>query len=136
MGPKVGDDDEFLEDVLGEDVSEPRLFDIVRGDIDMVGPEVKVSGRYSPHTPLCLGRKCCPLVIRGCRDDYLISVFVDSTSGGGCDLTLLLRLFLDLCNLLSLLRGSADLHSQDNVSNLRLCQGCHVHTRGWGEGRG
>lgn len=55
-------------------------------------------------------------------------MFVDRASGGGRYLTLLLCLLLYLCNLLALLRWSADLHTQDNVSDLRLSERGHIHT--------
>ena len=55
-------------------------------------------------------------------------MLVNGTSGSGRDLALLFRLFLNLSNLLSLLRGGADLHAKDNVTNLTLSQRCNIHT--------
>jgi len=39
LDTEVRDDDELLEDVLGKNVSVARLFDIIAGDIDVVGAE-------------------------------------------------------------------------------------------------
>ena len=94
----------------------------------MVGPQVEISGRDSPHTPLRLGREGCSLVIAGGRHDDLVPVFVDGASGGGSQLRLFFGLFLDLCNLLPLLGGCADLHPQNDVTDLRLSQGGYIHT--------
>ncbi len=69
----------------------------------MVGTKVKVGGRYSPHSPLSLGGERTSLVVRGCRDNYLITVLVGGTCGGGSDLTLFFSLLLNLSNLLTLL---------------------------------
>ena len=55
-------------------------------------------------------------------------MFVDGACGSGGDLALFLGLFLDFCNLLSLLGRSTDLHTQDDVSDLGLCQGGHIDT--------
>lgn len=54
-------------------------------------------------------------------------MFVNGAGLRGCQLRLLFGLLLNFCNLLSLLRGGRDLHAQDNVSDLRLCQGCNIH---------
>ena len=63
LSSKVRDDNEFLEDILWEYVSEAGLFDVVRGDVNVVGPEVKVSGRDGPHSPLCLRGEGSSLVV-------------------------------------------------------------------------
>lgn len=49
-------------------------------------------------------------------------MFVDGASGSGRDLTLFLGLLLDLCNLLTLLGGSTDLHTKNDVTDLGLSQ--------------
>ena len=104
----------------------------------MVGAKVEVGGGYRTHSPLGLRGEGLPLVVTGGSDDNLVAVFVDGACGGGCELRLFLGLLLDLCDLLALLRGSTDFHTQDNVSDLRLGERRHVHTeRGRGaEGRG
>ncbi len=130
---EVRDDDELLEHVLGQDVGEASLLDVIRGHVDVVGAEVEVGGGDGPHTPLCLGGESLTFIVAGCCDDDLVSMFVDSASGGGCQLRLLLCLLLNLCNLLALLRGSTDLHAQDDVPDLRLSQGGHIHTGGGGK---
>ena len=94
----------------------------------MVGPEMKVSGRNGSYPPFRLGREGGALKVGGSRDNDLISVFVDGACGGGSDLTLLFRLFFNLCDLLSLLRRSTDLHTQDDVTDLGLSQRGHVNT--------
>ena len=63
LSSKVRDDNEFLEDILWEYVSEACLLDVVRGDVDVVGPEVKISGRDGPHSPLCLRGEGSSLVV-------------------------------------------------------------------------
>ena len=125
---QVRNDDEFLEDVFREDVCEASFLDVVRRDVDMVGSQVKVGGRDGSNPPLRFRRECLPLIVAGCRDDYLIAVFVGGAGGGCRQLGLLLCLFLNLGNLLSLLGGGRDLHSQDDVPDLRLCQRRHIHT--------
>ena len=84
----------------------------------MVVTQVEVSGGYSSHAPFSLGGEGLSFVVTGCRDDDLVSVFVNGTCGGSSQLTLFFCLFLYLCYLLSLLRGSTDLHTQDNVTYL------------------
>ena len=44
LGSKVRYNDELLEHILGEDVSEASLFDVVGGDVYVVGSQVEVSG--------------------------------------------------------------------------------------------
>ena len=128
LGAKVRYDDEFLEHIFGEDVREASFLYVVRRDVDVVGPQVEVGGGDGSHPPLRLGGESLPLIVGGCRDNYLVPMFVGGAGGGCCQLRLLLGLLLDLCNLLSLLRGSRNLHSQNYVPDLRLCQGRHVHT--------
>ena len=55
-------------------------------------------------------------------------MLVDGSSGSGSDLALFFRLFLNLSNLLSLLRGGADLHAKNDVTNLTLSQRRNIHT--------
>ena len=125
---QVRNDDEFLEDVFREDVCEASFLDVVRRDVDVVGSQVEVGGRDGSNSPLRCRRERLPLIVAGCRDDYLIAVFVGGAGGGCRQLGLLLRLFLNLGNLLPLLGGGRDLHSQDDVPDLRLCQRRHIHT--------
>ena len=94
----------------------------------MVSPEMQVSGRYGTHSPLSLRGEGLPLIVRGGSNYDLVSMFVNSACGGSSDLTLFLGLLLYLCYLLSLLRGSTDLHTKDNVPDLRLGQAGHIHT--------
>lgn len=62
------------------------------------------------------------LIVAGRRGDDLVSVFVDSPSGGGSELALFLALLLDLGDLLPLSRWRGNLHTQDNVTDLGLCE--------------
>lgn len=161
MSPQIGDADELLENVLGQDVGVTCLLDVIRGHIDVVGSEMQVGSRYGPdqekkgelkpsntkkihHTPIgttlanivtnkslsfhipdspfrLRGEGLC-LVVGGGGGDDLVSVFVDGAGLCGCELRLLLRLFLDLGDLLSLLRRGGDLHAQDDVADLGLGQ--------------
>ena len=59
-------------------------------------------------------------------------MLVDGARLGGGELGLLLGLLLDLGDLLALLGGSGDLHAQDDISDLRLGEGGHVHAVGGG----
>ena len=118
LGTKIRYDDELLEHILGEDVSEPRLLYVVRGHIDVVGSQVQVGGRDGSHSPLRLGGESLPLIVAGRGDDDFVPVFVDGACGGGRELRLFLRLLLNFGNLLPLLRRSRDLHAQDDVPNL------------------
>ena len=49
LGPQVRDHDEFLQNVLGEDVRVARLLDVVGGDVDVVGAQVKIGRRNGSH---------------------------------------------------------------------------------------
>ena len=88
----------------------------------MVGAEVEVGGRDGTDAPLRLGREGLPLVVAGGGDHDLVSVLVDGAGGGGGELALLLGLLLDLGDLLALLGGGADLHPEDDVTDLGLGQ--------------
>lgn len=81
-----------------------------------------------PDSPFGLGGEGLRLVVGGGGGDDLVAVLVDGASLGGSELGLLLGLLLDLGNLLALLGGSRDLHAQDDVSDLRLGEGGHIHT--------
>ena len=49
LGPQVRDHDEFLQNVLGEDVGVARLLDVVGGHVDVVGAQVKIGRRNGSH---------------------------------------------------------------------------------------
>jgi len=55
---KIRDDDELLQNVLGQNVRVSSFLDVVRGDVDVVGTEVKVGCRDGSHAPLRLGSEC------------------------------------------------------------------------------
>ena len=59
-------------------------------------------------------------------------MYVGSAGGGRGQLGLFLRLFLNLCNLLTLLRRSRDFHAQNDVTNLGLSQGGNIDAGGGG----
>jgi len=73
---EVGDDDELLEDVLGQDVRVSGLLDVIRRHVDVVRPEVEVGRRDGAHAPLRLGRKRRRLIVACRRRDDLVAVFV------------------------------------------------------------
>lgn len=56
------------------------------------------------------------------------TVFVDCPGCGSCQLGLFLGLLLNLGNLLPLLGRSRDLHTEDDVTDLRLGQGSYIYT--------
>ena len=128
LSSEIRDCDELLEDVLGQDVGITSLLDIIRWHVDMVGPEMQICGRDSPHAPLCLGGERCRLIVAGGWRDDLVTVFVHCTRRRGRQLGLLFSLFLDLGDLLSLSGGCWDLHTQDDVTDLRLSQRRNVYT--------
>jgi len=94
----------------------------------MVGSQMQICSRNGSHTPFSLGGEGLPLIVGGGSDNNFISMFVDSSCSSGSDLTLLLGLLLYLGYLLPLLGGSADLHTQNDISDLRLCQTSHIDT--------
>lgn len=81
-----------------------------------------------PDSPFSLRRESLGLVVGGGGSDDLVTVLVHSSGLRGCELRLLFSLLLNLSDLLTLLRWSWDLHSQDDVTDLRLGQRSHVHT--------
>ena len=136
LSAQVGDDDELLEHVLGQDVGEARLLDVVGRHVDVVRTQVQVGGGDGSHAPLRLGRKRLRLVVAGGRHDDLVAVDVGGARRGGRQLRLLFRLLLDLGDLLALLRRRGDLHTQDDVAYLGLRQRRYVHaTDGRRDGR-
>ena len=95
----------------------------------MVGAKVKVGGGDGTHAPLGLAREGGRLVVARRRRDDLVSVLVRCSRRRRRQLRLLLRLLLDLGDLLALRRRSADLHSEDDITHFRLRQRSHVHTK-------
>ena len=128
LSSEIRDGDELLEDVLGQDVGIPSLLDVVGRHVDMVGPEMQICGRYCPYTPLRFGGERCRLVVTGGGRDDLVTMFVHCARRRGRQLGLLFSLFLDLGDLLSLRGGCWDLHTKDDVTDLRLSQRRNVYT--------
>ena len=95
----------------------------------MIGPQVQISSRYRSHTPLSLRGECLGLIVGRCGHDDLITVDVGGSGGGSRQLRLFFGLLLDLSDLLPLLRGCWDLHTKNDVSDLRLGQGSYIHAR-------
>merc|ERR1712078_200580 len=52
---QVRDGDELSEHVLGDDVGEARLLDVLAIDVDVVDTEVQIASRDGPRTPVCAG---------------------------------------------------------------------------------
>lgn len=46
---KIGDADELLENVFGQNVGVASLLDVVRRHVDVVSTEMEVCSRYSPE---------------------------------------------------------------------------------------
>ena len=76
LGAEVGDNDELLQDVLGEDVGVAGLLDVVRRHVDVVGAQVQVGGGDGSDAPLSLGREGLRLVVTQRRRDDLVAVLV------------------------------------------------------------
>ena len=95
----------------------------------MIGPQVQISSWYRSYTPLSLRGECLGFIVGRCGHDDLITVDVGGSGGGSCKLRLFFGLLLYLSDLLPLLRGCWDLHTQNDVSDLRLGQGSYIHAR-------
>ena len=90
---------------------------------------MQISSWYCSYTPLSLRGECLGFVVGRCGHDDLITVDVGGSGGGSCKLRLFFGLLLYLSDLLPLLRGCWDLHTQNDVSDLRLGQGSYIHAR-------
>ena len=123
---EISNADELLEDVLGHDVGVACLADVVAVDVDVVDAEVEVGSADGADTPVRLGAKRRLLVGGRGGDDELIAVHVGGLGGDGCHLARLLRLLLDLGNLLALLRGRGDLCAKNDVADFALREGADV----------
>ena len=126
---QIRNDDELLQHILGQNVSEPRFLDIIGRYVNMIGSQVEIRRRYCSHSPLGFRRERVALVITRRRHDDFVAVNVRRFGRGCCQLRLILRLLLDFSDLLSLLRRSGDLHTKDDVSNFRLSEGSYVDTK-------
>lgn len=127
LSTQIRDDDELLQHVLGQNVGVARLLDVVGGHVDVVGTQVQVGGGNGTHSPLSLGGEGLRLVVAGGGGDDLVAVLVDGDGGCCRQLRLFLGLLLNLGDLLALGGGRRDFHSQDDVTDFRLCQRGHVH---------
>eukprot|EP00964_Phaeocystis_antarctica_P078146 scaffold48598_cov65-Phaeocystis_antarctica.AAC.1 len=117
---QVGDGDELLQQVLGQDVGVALLRAVVGGDVDVRGAQVQVGGGDGADAPVGLGGVGLLLVLRGRGDDELLAVHVGGLGGDGVELRRLARALLDLGHLLPLHRGRRDLHAEDDVADLGL----------------
>ena len=54
LRPQIRDTDELLEHVLRQHVRQAAVLQVLRIDIDVVHPQVKVGRRDGSHAPLCL----------------------------------------------------------------------------------
>ena len=124
---EVGDADEALQEVLGQNVREARLLDVVGRHKDVARAQMEVRGRDGSHAPIGLRREDLLLVVARGRDDDLVAVHVRRLGRDGRQLRRLARLLLlDLGDLLSLLRRRRNLGTENNVANLGLRQRVHV----------
>ena len=128
LSSQIWDNNKLLKDVLRQDVSVSSLFDVIWWNIYMVCPQVEICGRDCSYPPFSLRWEGCCLIVTGRWSDNLITMFIDSTCGGGSKLWLLLGLFFNLCNLLTLCRRSRDLHTKYDITDFWLCQGHHIDT--------
>lgn len=94
----------------------------------MIGPEMQVRSGDRSHPPFRLRAERLCFVVGSSRGDDFVAVFVHRSSSGRGELRLLFRLLLDFSDLLTLSRRRANLHAQNDISNLRLCQRRDVHT--------
>ena len=128
---QVGDRDEPPEDVLRDDVGVVLvLADVVRRDVDVVGSCAEVRRRDRSRPPLGLRREGLLLEVRRRRHDDVLAVDVLRLGRDGGQLLLLrllLLLLVYLRRLLALHRRRADLHAQDDVSDLARREAGRVH---------
>ena len=138
---QVGGADERLHDVLGENERRQVVLDVVVGDVDVLESKGNVGGGDGSDPPVSLAREDLLLVLS--RRDYLdlVSGDVRRSSLNGSDLIRSLGRLLNLSlaeqrmsvstvgvvertayHLLSLNRRSRNLHSENDISNLRTRQ--------------
>mmetsp|Transcript_31891 Transcript_31891/g.87333 ORF Transcript_31891/g.87333 Transcript_31891/m.87333 type:complete len:766 (-) Transcript_31891:1916-4213(-) len=124
---QVGDHDELLEQILGQDVGVAALGALVGRDVNVRRAQVKVGRRDGAHAPVGLGRVRLLLVLRRRGDDELLAVHVGRLCCHGVELRRLLGRLLDLGDLLALHRRRRDLHPEDDVADLGLGERGDVH---------
>jgi len=76
LGTKVGNADEFFEDVFRHYIGVAVFFDTFRRDVEVVGTEVKVGGGDGTHAPVCFGGKGFLFVGTGSGNDQFVTVYV------------------------------------------------------------
>ena len=76
LGAQVRDANELLQHVLGHDVGEAGLADVLAVDVDVVDAQVQVGGGDGAHAPVRLGPKHLLLIWRRGRHDEPVAVHV------------------------------------------------------------
>lgn len=127
LNSEIADANELLEDVLWKHISEARLSDVIGIDVDLLGPQMKRRSCYGSHSPVCLGHELFFLVLARDLGHNLSAVHVSRLHSLGLKRGCLLVLFLDPLDLLLLNVDRGDLHSEDDVFDLRLREARHVH---------
>ena len=94
--------------------------DVLAGDVDVVSSDSQVASRNGSGAPLGLGGKACLLVLTSGRHNHVLAVNVLCFGSHGRELLSLFLLLLNLSSLLSLHRWSADLHSENDISDLGI----------------
>lgn len=117
--PEVGRAHEGLEQVLGEDEGREVILDVVVRHVDVLETEGDVRRRNRSDPPVGLGREDLLLIRRRGRREERISHLVRRLRRDGRDLRGCLRRRLDLAHLLSLDGRGRDLHSEDDITDLR-----------------
>ncbi len=108
---------------------------VIVGDKDVAAPQVQVARRNRPRPPIRPARIRCRLVVARCRRHDRVAVDVGRSRRHLVDLHLVspigrrrcsaLRINVRRC--LALHRRRPNLHPEDNVTDLGLCQRIHAH---------
>mmetsp|Transcript_5921 Transcript_5921/g.12959 ORF Transcript_5921/g.12959 Transcript_5921/m.12959 type:complete len:201 (+) Transcript_5921:986-1588(+) len=88
----------------------------------MFGTEMEIGGADCSDSPISLAVESCRLVLSSGSHNDLLSVNVCRLRGSCSHLRLFPSLCLDFSHLLALQGWWGNLHTQDNVPNLTLCQ--------------
>mmetsp|Transcript_38034 Transcript_38034/g.88954 ORF Transcript_38034/g.88954 Transcript_38034/m.88954 type:complete len:255 (-) Transcript_38034:6236-7000(-) len=120
--PEVADANEALQDVLWHDVRVACLSDVLTVHIQVVRSQVERRGADGANSPFRARGEGLLLVGRSGGYDHFLAVDVDSLRRDGRDLRHLLALLLNVSNLLPLDGWRGDLHTQDDIADLTLCQ--------------
>mmetsp|Transcript_100146 Transcript_100146/g.251031 ORF Transcript_100146/g.251031 Transcript_100146/m.251031 type:complete len:442 (+) Transcript_100146:99-1424(+) len=127
LGAQIRDANKALQDVFGHDVRVASLSDVLAVDVQVIRPEMQRRGADRTHTPLGARGEGLLLVGGAGGDDHLLTVDVRRLRCDRGDLRHLLALLLQVGDLLPLDGRGSNLHAQDDVADLALCQRGNVH---------